>query len=633
MGKFKPSHFQKDIYRFIKNDNKNALINAVAGSGKTTTLIEALRLINTDKRILFLAFNKSISTEIQDRVLKTNLKNVTVSTSHAYGFKTISNSLSDKLVLDKFKYTKLLTNILDFNINDVSNKFNQYNFNEEQMKLVQTIRPIFEKNEERIIFERELVRLCNLIRLTMCNNYESVINVGNKYGLILSDSEMQMSVSLCELGSSLRNVVDYTDMIYLPVKFNLETDKYDVVFIDECQDLNSAQRELMLMSINETGRFVAVGDKNQAIYGFAGADIESFDLLSQLPNTITLPLSECYRCGEEILEKIRYHVPQIKANKNNPKALFNPAASIKEIEDGDLIICRNTFPLVRLCLQLIIGGKNAKIIGVDVASSLIKMITETNENDMSRVFKKLDIKLKKIFDRIIKKRGVSVFRAKNNPEYASFDEKIQVIASIYSSLTSSNEIIDAKKVISVIVGIFSDAKGDITLTTIHRAKGLENERVFLIQPDILPSKYATAPWEILQEENLRYVAYTRAKSFLGIVTNYDAYTDFVPHNELNLGSEESSNDGVISSYIGNIGDTVNIVGEIIDMKFVSTYDSMVYNIIDANGNLFEKWGTISKKNIIGKNKTPRIGAKVKGNGKIVKHITYMDLKKNRISGL
>ena len=52
------------------------------------------------------------------------------------------------------------------------------------------------------------------------------------------------------------------------------------------------------------------------------------------------------------------------------------------------------------------------------------------------------------------------------------------------------------------------------LSTIHKAKGLENERVFFLLPDIIPSKYATQPWQIEQEMNLKYVATTRAKHTL-----------------------------------------------------------------------------------------------------------------------
>jgi superfamily I DNA/RNA helicase len=52
------------------------------------------------------------------------------------------------------------------------------------------------------------------------------------------------------------------------------------------------------------------------------------------------------------------------------------------------------------------------------------------------------------------------------------------------------------------------------LSTIHKAKGLENDRIFFLCPELIPSKYATQPWQYEQEANLKYVAITRAKQEL-----------------------------------------------------------------------------------------------------------------------
>jgi len=63
----------------------------------------------------------------------------------------------------------------------------------------------------------------------------------------------------------------------------------------------------------------------------------------------------------------------------------------------------------------------------------------------------------------------------------------------------------------LIKGIFSDEVKGIILSTIHKAKGLENDRIFFLAPELIPSKYATQPWQYEQEQNLFYVAVTRAK--------------------------------------------------------------------------------------------------------------------------
>jgi len=66
----------------------------------------------------------------------------------------------------------------------------------------------------------------------------------------------------------------------------------------------------------------------------------------------------------------------------------------------------------------------------------------------------------------------------------------------------------------MIGGIFSDDTRGIVLSTIHKSKGLENDRVFFLLPELLPSRFATMDWQLEQEENLRYVAITRAKKEL-----------------------------------------------------------------------------------------------------------------------
>jgi len=63
--KFKPSKYQRVVYQFIKSCKGNAVVEAVAGSGKSTTIVNAIDIIPEDKKILFLAFNKSIVTELQ----------------------------------------------------------------------------------------------------------------------------------------------------------------------------------------------------------------------------------------------------------------------------------------------------------------------------------------------------------------------------------------------------------------------------------------------------------------------------------------------------------------------------------------------------------------------------------------
>ena len=106
MRKLTPSTFQKEIFEFVKTGTGNAVINAVAGSGKTTTIISSLRFIPTDKSVIFLAFNKSIVQEIQQKVPT----NVVVKTFHSLGASSIFKSYRDKSKLDENKIYDFINN-------------------------------------------------------------------------------------------------------------------------------------------------------------------------------------------------------------------------------------------------------------------------------------------------------------------------------------------------------------------------------------------------------------------------------------------------------------------------------------------------------------------------------------------
>ena len=201
-------------------------------------------------------------------------------------------------------------------------------------------------------------------------------------------------------------------MVFLPNLFKFDVPKYDFVFIDECQDLNTCQRLLMLQAVKpETGRFIAVGDPKQSIYAFAGADSESYKKLRQLPNTKELPLSVTYRCGKEIINQVKHINPLIKPHTKNGVGEVLESFSYLDIEDGDMVLCRNTFPIVSLCINLLCKGRKAYIIGSDIGLSLKNMIKNcekrTEKFSMENVISRLNHEVEKMIEKIKVKNGIS----------------------------------------------------------------------------------------------------------------------------------------------------------------------------------------------------------------------------------
>ena len=99
MKKF--SQYQEAVFNFVIEGQGNAVINAVAGAGKTTTIVQALSVIPENKSVLFLAFNKHIVTELQGRLK--GIGNVEVATLHSFGNKVVRNTLKAFMNADKVK--------------------------------------------------------------------------------------------------------------------------------------------------------------------------------------------------------------------------------------------------------------------------------------------------------------------------------------------------------------------------------------------------------------------------------------------------------------------------------------------------------------------------------------------------
>lgn len=627
MGEFKPSKYQKKIFDFIKNGEHNAVVSAVAGSGKTTTLVNALGLIPLDKSVLFMAFNKNIADELKTRVPQTD--NIKVSTVHGFGFEVLRcfkpYTLDD---IDKRKYRSLYWNIGDYCSEKNKKALDIYKFDNRCLGYAKKIGEIISGNEDidQKQFYNDVISLCDLGRLHFIdtfiksNGIDEINKLANIHSINNVYGQSEVAWYLINMGVMYTDKIDFTDMIYLPNALELDTTKFDFVFIDECQDLNTCQRLLMQKAIkSETGRFIAVGDPKQAIYAFSGADYRSYQKLCDIPNTIQLPLSETYRCGSNIVDMVKHINPSIKSHKKTGNGEIIQEFSYKDIQDGDMILCRQTFPVVSLCIKYLSEGKRAYILGSDIGMSLVNMIKDcektTEEYTMKNVFSRLYHEKEKIIEKVRENHTITNEEVENDPIVVMYSEKIQVIEALSQNITNPNIVMDKIK------EIFSDKKKvGICLSNIHKSKGMEANRVFILQQELMPSKYAVLPWQIEQERNLMYVAYTRAKNTLGFITDYDAFK-----------SHKSQSNNVVrivdSKHVGSSGMKMKLELEIIEIKEISGQwgDTQVYQMKDKNNNIFSKFGEIHKRYVLN-NSNPIIGSKVEFYGIIKDHKEFKGTK-------
>lgn len=234
-----------------------------------------------------------------------------------------------------------------------------------------------EKNEDFIKLI-ELVRLTNSEPIAetveeICDHFE----MADIYEFSIVADAIAQCLNIGENQARKKTGFDFTDQIWLPVKWKLNQHRwfkpYKFVLVDECQDLNAAQLELAIALAGNDGRLLFVGDPRQAIMGFAGADCNSYQNILERTKSIELSLSICYRCPSSHIELVKKNFPEIpmipRANAIEGKIEAIAEADLWSekpcrLTTGDMVICRKTAPLVKLCIRLITRGIAATVKGV-----------------------------------------------------------------------------------------------------------------------------------------------------------------------------------------------------------------------------------------------------------------------------
>lgn len=483
------SKYQLAIFDELDNSTQNILISAVAGSGKTTTLVEVMN--RSKVRSGFFAFNKSIEEEISRRVVDND--NTEVSTLHSLGLRSILSHFKHKIEVKDNKVWSFAFNL------------NKSVWNFDQKKLISTI-----------VVARQLV---DIYRATMCKDKNDLIVAADTLGIDFNIDQLNCAIDLMvEINRYNRHpkTIDFADMIYIPATTDTMKIKSNcqLVLIDECQDLNLAQHTLLDKLVKQNkSRFVACGDRNQSIYGFTGAHSKSFDLFLEKPNTIELPLSICYRCDSSIIAKANSIYNVMEGKSDVQEGVIEQKANFDDIEEDCLVICRNVKPLLEVYFHLITKGLKCSIKGKDIGKGLVDLLNECNGLTFDEIVVSLQLKTQNKLTEYLN-RGIS--NPSRYPPFISFQEKsmsLQIILEHTQTKTKALEMLNT---------VFSDGhQGGITLSTIHKAKGLEANTVYFVDRKNIPSEYAVTEDALKQEKNLLYVAMTRAKHNLYYINTKD----------------------------------------------------------------------------------------------------------------
>lgn len=488
--KHEQSNFQKNIIDWVIDGDGNAVVNAVAGSGKSSTL-EAVSQYFKYGSALFLAFNKHVVNELSER-----LRGVSVSTIHSLGMGALNYKFGrENVKLDSSKYRKKLREMIDVGGLDHLKKVQSGILKATDMSRL-TLSPLTDKGIEYI---------CDEYGIELEDDMEPAMILPTVRDLIYWGEE-----------ETKKGIIDFTDMIYAPVRLNISPRKYDWVLVDEAQDLNEAQRALVMSAVRPGGRMMFVGDRRQAIYGFAGASVTSMDEISKMTKAKEMPLSICYRCPKSHIALAKEIVPEIEPSPTAKDGVIEyvpEVDAVKAVKSGDLILCRLTAPLIDLCFNLIGNGIGAKIRGMDIGEKLA-VIAEKISKIKGFKFAQFD----HFADMYLEKKKISILK-KNGDDLE--DPAIKQQDDMVGAVSRILELCEAKSIkglVEHIMNLFSDEKPAVWLSTVHRAKGLEADTVWILKEESMPlSKRIKKEWQMDQEWNLRYVALTRAKKELKFI--------------------------------------------------------------------------------------------------------------------
>lgn len=474
--------FQKAVFNEIQNGETNITISAVAGSGKTTTINESLNLIPKNCDSIYLAFNNTIVDEMKNRIEN---KKTNITTMHSFCWRQILRHTRGKAKLSKSKSYKHIEKTI------------------KKYKIVE---------EKHAYYFYMISNMVDLIRHNLAKTPQDILFIADRFEFLLSEDDVLMISEVLILMNKDKTEYDFTDMIYRVINDNIKLPKFDFIFVDESQDLSKIQQEVVKRIKKSDGRMIAVGDPMQAIYGFAGADNNSyFNLKNLFEDTIELPLSYNYRCGYNIVKEAQNINENILPHKKATAGIVREG-SVEQVKNGDFVLCRNVKPLVMMNLYLLSCNVKSFIKGYDIGIGLIQLVKKTHKTTCNEVLIEYQ---KEIYREVVKMKRKGVKNPKNTEKIDNMNQRLEIIKILSKDLKLSKDLINK------ISSIFKESGDGVVLSTIHKAKGTENNRVFILLPKLIPSQYATQVWQIEQEMNLMYVAITRAKNELIYINEDD----------------------------------------------------------------------------------------------------------------
>lgn len=583
---FKPSTYQQDILDFfLNNPQSNMLVNALAGSGKSTTACMLSEHSKTSD--LYIAFNASVVEEFKKKIKNPKTKVMTMH-SLAYSImlynveqeskdsgekpKGFGSQRSKRTVsLDNFKPHKILDE-------EITKRYGRYI-----------------EFAKRVFLKDNYVNLYNLCRLTLTDmsSNKDVSRLINDHVLFLYYGDEGYSApDISEITSTLKildtkskqqfetqGVIDFTDMLW--ITFNkLKYDNWEVpywalytnIYCDEVQDFSNIQLNFLKFIKRTKGRYVFIGDFHQAIYNFAGANAQAFNQIPKMfapVETFDLPI--CYRCAKSHLSRVNreYGIPILPCD-NAPMGFVKTIDKNKISEyakAGDMVISRKNKWIAEVVLDLARNGTPIFIEDKEMVEAIKRQILSskctsvgTLEKFLQKVISNYNKKLFEIVSKNVREGGHEEERleavAETNSKIDNTSFLLEILEGYLENHASSDSISKFSNFIDKLLNT-TPSPNCVRLCSIHKAKGLEATNVFVLNEAKINYDFRNSKEQNIQEKNLSYIATTRAKEGLYLVkepskTTTTRKTDYLlldnyllPDNDVLKKSEQDFKEAIV----------------------------------------------------------------------------------------
>ncbi len=468
---------QQAIFTFFAHGKGHATVEAFAGTGKTTTIKEAFNHA-PEARMLYTVFNAKNRKEAEEKITD---RRVTVKTLHGLGFGYVKsvwpNAAPDKQ--NNLETERVETALISASLMPEPGLVGI------MCKAVSWIK----NTAINVPAPAAILKSCT----------DQDIDLGD--GLVLAEC-VQNVLQASMINHDPAGRISFDDMVFLPVANGWVKPWFELVVVDEAQDMSAPQ--LAMARQASSGRVVVVGDSRQAIYMFRGAQANAIGMMRAMLRAVPLKLTTTYRCPKAVVDVARAIVPDYTAAPTAPDgtvASVGREQVINGAQIGDAVVSRLNAPLMPLALALLRKGTPARIEGRDVGAQLIALAKSMKGKSVPHFLERIDAWLAKQIERL---SGLKDAQKKI--------EQAQDKADTLRALALEAQSVD--DVLRKIASLFQDTDGfsrpAVVLSSTHKAKGLEWDRVWVLAETYKPGRGG-------EDANLYYVAVTRAKSSLFLV--------------------------------------------------------------------------------------------------------------------